>query len=161
MRARVLAIALSSLVGGCIDGEFLRGTECSDDRDCGRSLSCQHGVCGGCPAQVPLVDGRCPCPGERVLDCRYLDVAPHCMPVCRSADELCKVAEVIDDASMQEIPSCVDDPAGRCFELAFDDPECRPGEAKIFLQTEDPPARLVVNCPPPESDESRFDCEPQ
>lgn len=162
MRARVLAIALSGLVGGCTDSEVLRGAECREDRDCGRSLSCRHGVCGGCPSEVPLVDGRCACPGERVLDCRPLDDALPCMPVCRSADELCRVVALIDGAPMQELPSCRDDPTVRCFELAYDDEsECGPDEAEIRLQPEDPPARLVVNCPPPESDESRFDCEPR
>lgn len=160
MGTRVLVVVLASLVGGCIDSEFLRGAECSNDRDCGRSLPCEHRVCGGCPPEVPLVDGRCPCPGERVLDCRHLDVSPHCMPVCPFAPELCKVAEVIDGESMQEIPACTAGPADRCFVIEPDGLGCREGEARIRLQPEGAPVELVVNCPPPESDESHFDCEP-
>lgn len=159
MRARALVVALSGLLGGCIDSGFLRGAECSDDRQCGRSLSCEHRVCGGCPPQVPLVDGRCGCPGERVLDCRPL-TAPYCMPVCRSASELCQVAEVRNGGST-ELPACIDAAADeRCFDVVLDAPECPEGQAGIRLQHAGSAVDLVVNCPPPESDESRFVCGP-
>jgi hypothetical protein len=159
MRAHVLAVVLLGLVGGCIDSEFLRGAKCSDDRECGRSLSCEHGVCGGCPPEVPLVGDRCPCPGDRVLDCRPLE-APYCMPVCRTASELCEVVEVRNDDSTVAFASCTDPSADRCFEVLFDAPGCPDGEARIRLQPEEDAAELIVNCPPPDSDESRFDCEP-
>jgi len=166
MRARVLAVALLGLlgewVGGCVDSEFLRGAECTNDRDCGRSLTCEQRVCGGCPPEIPLDDGRCTCPGDRVLDCRLFVAAdPPCMPVCRSADELCKVAEVRNDGSTEELRRCDDTPPGeRCFDVLFGPSnDCPNGQARIELP-EGPAVDLVVNCPPPESDESHFDCEP-
>lgn len=80
------------------------------------------------------------------------------MPVCPSASELCEVAEVSNDGSLLEVPSCADTPAERCFEVVFD--ECPNGEAWIRLPPEASAVELVVNCPPPESDESNFDCAP-
>lgn len=163
MGARVLAVVLLGLFAGCTDSEFLRGTRCGSDRDCGRSLSCEHRVCGGCPPQIPLDGARCACPGDRVLDCRLL-VDPHCMPVCRSADDLCKVVEVTSDGTTREVPECSapDDSDRPCFWVRFDGvpPECNEGEAWIELDPPNPAAELVVNCPPPESEESDFDCEP-
>lgn len=160
MRAPVLAIIVLGLGGGCIDSEFLRGARCNDDRDCGRSLTCEHRVCGGCPPEVPLVEGACSCPGERVLDCRHLARPPHCMPVCRSASDLCEVAELRSDGSMHDVPSCPAPMAPRCFDVVLGSSECSDDEAWIRLQPPDPMVELVVNCPPPESDESRFECEP-
>jgi hypothetical protein len=158
MRARVLTVAVLGLLGGCIDREFLRGAPCGDDRDCDRSLPCEQRVCGGCPPEVPVVEGHCACPGDRVLDCRLLD-APHCMPVCRSAKDLCEVVEV-SNGSIQVVPSCTDTSAERCFEVVFDTSECPDGVASIRLRPEESDVEIVVNCPPPESDESHFDCEP-
>ena len=161
MQARMLAVVLLGLCAGCTDTEFLRGARCDDEHDCGRSLACEHRVCGGCPPQVPLDGAACACPGDRVLDCRSL-VELHCMPVCRSASELCKVAEVMSNGSIQQVPSCVEDLPGPCFWVRFDDipPDCAEGDAWIELDPPNPAAELVVNCPPPESEESPFDCEP-
>ena len=50
-RATALAAALAAgALGGCFDGEALRGAPCDDDAACGPRLRCEDGRCGGAPA---------------------------------------------------------------------------------------------------------------
>jgi len=66
-----LALLLGS-VTGCFEGQFLAGRPCDADSDCGPSLSCEAGVCGGYTCPVELVDGECPCPGPSTHACTQL-----------------------------------------------------------------------------------------
>ena len=151
------------LAASCVETDFLQGTRCSSDDDCGRSLRCEARVCGGCPATAILDDGTCGCPGDRVLACQPLVAADVCLPVCESRREECSLAEVVDGAAV-EIPACRDvDEGERCFDLLPDD-TCGADQRRLVLVPEATDAGvLIVNCPPPTSetedaDAPEFEC---
>jgi hypothetical protein len=48
--------ALGGLFIGCYQGEFLAGQPCTEDHDCGLVLSCNAGICGDYPPDVPVLE---------------------------------------------------------------------------------------------------------
>jgi hypothetical protein len=162
MRRRLL-LAFACLVApahACLDTEFLAGVRCTRDDDCGRSMSCDGGVCGGCSDDARGPDGRCDCPGNRVLECGSVPVENACVPVCASAIELCAVAMRRDDGDHDPLEACSDAAAGEpCFRVELDAGACEAGEAEVIVESAPPStAVLLVNCPPPSSEDGRFDC---
>lgn len=158
-----LALVAGVGLGACLNSRFLEGVRCGDDRDCGRSLRCEDGICGGCPDEGRLDDGTCACAGDRIWECHRV-VSPFCVPVCRAEQERCEVMAVDTDGVASDVRSC-DDPESDtdwCFTLEFSGTDCGDGEAAVMLTSldqTDMPETLVVNCPPPRSDETRFSCD--
>lgn len=163
MRPFVLRAAFAGLGGlglACMNTEFLEGIRCTRDDDCGRSFACEGGVCGGCSEDARGPDGRCECPGNRILECGVVEGDDPCVAVCTSALELCGVAVRGPDGHHEEITPCSDpSPTATCFRIELDAGACEPGEAEIRIEPAPPiPPVLLVNCPPPQSDDGRFDC---
>lgn len=162
--ARVVLRAVFGVLAGlalaCIDTDFLEGVRCTRDDDCGRSLRCEGGVCGGCPDDARGPDGRCECPGNRLLECVAVTEDDPCVGVCASALDLCAVAVRRSDGHHEEIEPCTDlEPSEACFRIALDTGVCEAGEAEVRLEPApaSPPV-LLVNCPPPQREDGRFDC---
>lgn len=154
-----IGAALLVLVASCVEGNFLEGVRCSDDRDCGRNLACSAGFCGGCPENARLDDGTCGCAGDRILECGGLDPAGPCVSICESERDVCQVVIVLAD-QRQELPACIDAEDGqRCFSVELDAATCNAGQERIVLEPAEPvPSAMVVNCPPPASEDSPFEC---
>lgn len=156
-----MAAAMAAfLAAACLNTEFLEGARCTRDDDCGRSLSCEGGVCGGCPEDARGPDGRCACPGNRVLECGPVTGDDPCVAVCASAIDLCGVAVRREDGTYEDLVACDDASAGEaCFRVQLEAAACSPGEAAVVLEPAPPqPPDLLVNCPPPQSEDGRFDC---
>ncbi len=51
---KVAVAAAGAALGGCFDGEFLRGHKCMADEECGPSLVCRDGYCAGVCADESL-----------------------------------------------------------------------------------------------------------
>jgi hypothetical protein len=156
---RAIAPLCVACLLGCVDSRFLRGVSCSDDRDCGRSLTCENGVCGGCPDGLLAANGTCLCPGDRILECREL-VSPFCMSICATATEECEAVILHDDGTTERLPPCEADPTVTpCFTVETESVTCIESELEIaVIPTSASPPALIVNCPPA-ADDSRFTCE--
>ena len=121
--------------------------------------------------------GVCLCPGERIFNCQRLD-PPSCVSACSSLVELCQVMKVRldDEVEPEELRWCEDEDededegeseseseergTGSCFEITPQFGDCSATEAFVEVPGLEDGYSLVVNCPPPASDDSAFDCPP-
>lgn len=163
MKTRYLPTAcIGALLGafGCVQSNFLEGVSCKNDDECGRGLECSAGFCGGCPDDALLDDGRCGCPGDRILECQRIDPVDPCLAICNTEAELCQVAVLRDDV-YEVLAQCEEASDGeQCFRVLVDPSACSSADdARVVLEPPDPvPTALIVNCPPPAMPEGTFEC---
>jgi hypothetical protein len=154
-----IALLVGVVIGACVDADYVEGVRCKTSTQCGRSLECEQGFCGGCPESGLLDDGTCGCPGDRIFDCRTFTSAPYCMEVCAARRSRCAVALLLADGELRTLDACdmLDEGSSDpCYRVVGDSSACMAATEIQITAGDLEVAGIVANCPPP--DDERFDC---
>lgn len=102
---RRVFLGLSLLVGACFGGDFAQGLACESDADCGPSLSCIEGLCGG-PGDLELCGNGLVDAGESCDD-GNTENGDGCSANCDlCGNGLTEAEEECDDGNMAEDDFC-------------------------------------------------------
>ena len=132
------------LLGACFDAAFMLGRPCEDDGDCGPTLACINGICGGGEAD-PLCGNGLVDTNEECDDGNEND-NDKCTNTCKLAfcgDGIVETAtEECDDANANDSDACTTEcktrHAAACSDLLTTDPEA--GDTTLVIDADGPSA---------------------
>ena len=100
-------LGLVLMAGACFGGDFVLGLPCQSDEDCGPTLACVGGLCGG-PGDLALCGNRLLDEGEQCDDGNTQD-GDECTPECLLAvcgDGFLAPGEACDDGNTVDGDGC-------------------------------------------------------